>query len=63
MIYFDHATQQRVLSHMCKHLDIGGHLFVGHTESLIGIELPVNSVSSSVYRRLHRTEPQEKRPV
>ncbi len=59
MIYFDHATQQRVLSHMCKHLVVGGHLFVGHTESLIGIDLPLRSVSSSVYQRLDSSARQQ----
>lgn len=41
MIYFDRPTQERLLSRFCEHLESGGHVFVGHSESLTGMVLPL----------------------
>jgi chemotaxis protein methyltransferase CheR len=51
MIYFDSQTQERVINKMCRHLAPGGYLFVGHSESLAGLNLPVVSVNSAIYRK------------
>ena len=51
MIYFDRATQQQVVARQCHHLRPGGYLFIGHTETISGLELPLAGVSSSVWRR------------
>lgn len=51
MIYFDKATQQRVLSKMATLLARGGYLFIGHTESAAGLKLPLTVQASSVLRR------------
>ncbi len=49
MIYFDRDTQQRIVEKMCKHLYPGGYLFVGHSESLNGLDLPITPVRPAVY--------------
>jgi chemotaxis protein methyltransferase CheR len=51
MIYFDQATQQRVLERMCRVLVPGGFLFIGHTESVSRLSLPLAPESSSILRR------------
>ncbi|SMF84836.1 chemotaxis protein methyltransferase CheR [Tistlia consotensis] len=51
LIYFDKPTQEVVLSRLCEHLRPGGHLFLGHSESLAGLRLPLRSVGKSVFRR------------
>lgn len=51
MIYFDRPTQERVVLGLCRSLRPGGYLFVGHSESLIGLSLPLKMVASAVYRR------------
>lgn len=51
LIYFDKDTQQRVLERQCARLVSGGYLFVSLTESLAGLELPLESVASSVFRK------------
>lgn len=51
MIYFDKPTQQRVLERLCRQLRPGGYLFVGHSESLVGLELPVRPVATSVFQK------------
>ncbi|OPZ60214.1 MAG: Chemotaxis protein methyltransferase [Deltaproteobacteria bacterium ADurb.Bin510] len=52
LIYFDRATQERVLQHLCLHLKPGGYLFTGHSESTSGLRLPIQPVAASVGRRL-----------
>jgi len=52
MIYFDRATQERLLNKFCRQLRPDGHLFIGHSESLTGMELPLRQVAPTVYRRI-----------
>jgi chemotaxis protein methyltransferase CheR len=51
MIYFDKSTQEAVLNRMCRHLAPGGYLFVGHSESLTGLNIPVVQVRTSIFRK------------
>lgn len=51
MIYFDRETQQSVLSRITLCLRRGGYLFMGHSESLNGLDLPLVSVAPAIYRR------------
>jgi chemotaxis protein methyltransferase CheR len=51
MIYFDKPTQEEVIHKLCRNLVPGGYLFVGHSESLAGLNLPVTSVGSAIYRK------------
>jgi chemotaxis protein methyltransferase CheR len=52
LIYFDKATQQAVLQRLCEHLRVGGYLFLGHSETLSGFQLPLQTVGPTVFRRL-----------
>lgn len=52
MIYFDRSTQETLLNKFCRQLRKDGHLFIGHSESLTGMDLPLRQVSPTVYRRL-----------
>jgi len=51
LIYFDKPTQHAVLQRLCAHLRPGGYLFLGHSESLAGMALPLRSVANTVLRR------------
>jgi len=51
LIYFDKPTQDRVLRKLCGHLRPGGMLFLGHSESVVGIDLPVKQIASTVFQR------------
>jgi chemotaxis protein methyltransferase CheR len=51
MIYFDRGTQQDLVSRLAGCLHPNGYLFVGHSESLSGIEHPLEYVCPAVYRR------------
>ncbi|MDX9981213.1 MAG: CheR family methyltransferase [Lentisphaeria bacterium] len=50
MIYFDNAVRQRLVSEMERLLVADGILFVGHAETLAGIETKLGTVSPSVYK-------------
>ena len=52
LIYFDKPTQEAVLNRLCEHLRPGGYLFLGHSESLTGFELPLRSAGNTVFRRV-----------
>ncbi|WP_298675687.1 CheR family methyltransferase [uncultured Sphingomonas sp.] len=51
LIYFDKPTQFRVVSRLTDCLAPGGHLFLGHSESITGLDLPLEQVANTVFRR------------
>ena len=51
MIYFNRETQQRVVNRLADCLAPGGHLLVGHAESLSGVRHVLEYVKPSIYRR------------
>jgi chemotaxis protein methyltransferase CheR len=51
MIYFDKPTQEAVINKLSRNLKPGGYLFVGHSESLAGLNIPVENVASAVFRK------------
>jgi chemotaxis protein methyltransferase CheR len=51
MIYFDKPTQEAVINKLCRNLAVGGYLFVGHSESLAGLDIPVEPLRASIYRK------------
>jgi chemotaxis protein methyltransferase CheR len=50
MIYFDRETQEQLVPRLVERLAPGGHLLVGHSESLIGIEHRLKTIRPSIYR-------------
>jgi chemotaxis protein methyltransferase CheR len=51
MIYFDKGTQQRLVERFHALLKPGGHLFVGHSESLTGLTHRFRYVKPAIYAR------------
>jgi chemotaxis protein methyltransferase CheR len=51
MIYFERDTQKKLLGRFCRYLKRGGHLFLGHSESVQGFDLPLVRVASTIYRK------------
>jgi len=54
LIYFDREGQIDTLSRIGDLLIDGGYLFVGHSETLHGMELPLRQVVPTVYQRMDR---------
>ncbi len=51
LIYFDRNTQETLLRKFCRHLMPGGFVFLGHSESIHGYDLPLVQVAPTVYRK------------
>ena len=50
LIYFDKPTQERVILKFCSLLKPGGVLFLGHSESIMGMDLPLIQLRPTVYK-------------
>ncbi len=50
MMYFDKGTQQDIVQRLSACLERGGYLFVGHSESLTGVEHGLHYVRPATYR-------------
>jgi chemotaxis protein methyltransferase CheR len=51
LIYFDKPTQKQILGRLVDLLFTGGFLFIGHSETLSGFDLPVEQVQLTIYRK------------
>jgi chemotaxis protein methyltransferase CheR len=52
IIYFERATQYKLLSKLCLSLKTGGYLFLGHSETVHGFDLPLVRIASTIYRKM-----------
>lgn len=52
LIYFDRATQEKVINKLCRHLKPGGYFFLGHSESVTGIDVPLKQIRPTVFKRV-----------
>ncbi len=57
IIYFDKATQEGLVNRFARHLAPGGYLFLGHSETLCGMDAPLVQMAPTVYRRPDWAEP------
>jgi len=53
LIYFDRATQEAILRRLTRQLAPQGYLFVGHSETLHDMHLPVTAIGPALYRKSH----------
>ena len=51
VIYFDKPTQQTLMRKFHNQLRPGGYLFIGHSETLSGLDVNFKAVASTVYRK------------
>lgn len=52
LIYFDRPTQERLLGRFTQQLEAGSFLFLGHSETLLGLHLPLKQLAPSVYQKI-----------
>lgn len=50
LIYFDRETQEQLINRFCQYLSPGGFLFLGHSETTNGLNVPLKQVIPTVYR-------------
>ncbi|EWY41628.1 chemotaxis protein CheR [Skermanella stibiiresistens SB22] len=51
LIYFDKPTQRAVVERLSRHLQPGGFLFLGHSESTVGLGLDLVQIAPTIFRR------------
>ncbi|MGD0282051.1 MAG: CheR family methyltransferase [Dissulfurispiraceae bacterium] len=51
-IYFDKPTQEKLLNRFCRHIVPGGYIFIGMSETLSGMDLPLTRVNPSIYKKI-----------
>jgi chemotaxis protein methyltransferase CheR len=52
LIYFDRENQKDIIRKLASHLSKNGYLFIGHSETMAGYDLPLRCVEPTVYRRI-----------
>ena len=52
LIYFDKETQKKVLEKFMKYLEPGGFLFLGHSETIMNMNLPLKTVAPTVFQKI-----------
>jgi chemotaxis protein methyltransferase CheR len=57
MIYFDKPTQEAVVNKLADWLDPGGYLFVGHAESLTGVQHGLQYLRPATYMKPYERTP------
>ena len=52
MIYFDQETKAKVVNNLLPRLKSGGHLIIGHSETLNGLKIgPLDAIRPTIYRK------------
>ena len=52
MIYFDQETKAKVVNNLLPRLKNGGHLIIGHSETLNGLKIgPLDAIRPTIYRK------------
>jgi chemotaxis protein methyltransferase CheR len=52
LIYFDRDTQQKVINRLCNHLKTGGYFFLGHSESITSMKVPLVQLKPTVFMKV-----------
>lgn len=52
LIYFDKATQEKVIMKFMKYLQPEGYLFLGHSETIFSMDLPLRTCIPTVYKKV-----------
>lgn len=52
LIYFDKPTQEAVIRKLVSHLIPGGYLFLGHSETIFGMDLPLKTVGPTSFVKI-----------
>jgi len=52
IIYFTRENQEKIINRICKHMRPGGYIFMGHSETLFNMNVPLQQVMPNIYRNL-----------
>ena len=52
LIYFDRETQQNVINKLCDKLKPGGIFFLGHSESITNMNVPLRQIRPTIFQKI-----------
>jgi chemotaxis protein methyltransferase CheR len=52
LIYFDRETQEKVINKLCSHLKPNGYFLLGHSESIMGIDVPLRQIKPTIFKKI-----------
>ncbi len=52
LIYFDRPTQEKVINNLCSKLKKGGYFFLGHSESINGLDVPLVQLKPTIFLKI-----------
>lgn len=52
LIYFNRETQEKVIQRLCRKLKTGGYFFIGHSESIMGMDVPLKQIQPTIFKRI-----------
>lgn len=52
LIYFDRETQHNVICKLASKIRTGGYLFLGHSESIANMRVPLKQVKPTIFRKI-----------
>lgn len=52
LIYFDRETQEQVINRLCRHLKTGGYFFLGHSESITAMNVPLVQLKPTIFMKV-----------
>lgn len=52
LIYFDRETQEKVINKLCNNLRIGGYFFLGHSESITSMNVPLKQIKPTIFKKI-----------
>lgn len=52
LIYFDRPTQEAVINKLCTKLKTGGYFFLGHSESITSMKVPLVQLKPTVFMKV-----------
>ncbi len=52
LIYFDRVNQEKIINKLCKYLIKDGYFFIGHSESLLRMNLPLKQIKPTIFQKI-----------
>jgi chemotaxis protein methyltransferase CheR len=52
LIYFDRETQEKVINKLCLRLKPNGFFFLGHSESITSMQVPLKQIKPTIFRKI-----------
>ncbi len=52
LIYFERETQENVINKICSKLRTGGYFFLGHSESIMNMNVPLVQIKPTIFRKI-----------